>query len=314
MPDPGLSADAALSALLEALDEGVLVFDEAQRCRVVGRRVAEIFGVDARTLLGQHRRDLVERLASAAADPDAVRALTGEPPSERTVADPIVIARPELTLVWTSVPIPGPAGPVGRVDVLRDVTRERRAEAAQDELQKRLEVASTVDDLTGLLNRRRFEEDCHREHRRAQREWVSYAIARIDVDGMTALNDAAGRPAGDDLLRKIGEALRSARREYDLVARWVDDEFVLLLPRADALAARKVIARTVGEVHDKARAIAPQLTVCVGAAIWTPPSAEGAADTLRRAGEALARARAKGPGSTEIDAAFADWKDDADAT
>ncbi|MFT3770660.1 MAG: GGDEF domain-containing protein [Minicystis sp.] len=304
MPEvPGYSADSAILALLEALDEGVLVFDDQGRCRAAGRRAAEIFGLDASSLLGLARASVLERFAASVAAPESLAPLAAD---ERTVVDPIDVARPHArTVVWTSIPFAG-----GRLDVIRDVTRERRAEVKADDLARRLELESTLDDLTGLTNRRRFEEDCGREHRRAQREWVTYAVARVDVDGMGKVNAAHGIPAGDELLRRIGEELRASRREYDVVARWKDDEFVLLLPRADAASVGKVLQRAIDNVHEKARAIAPGASVSVGAAVWSPPSAEGPADVIRRAGDALARARAKGTGRVEIDVAAGEWQGD----
>lgn len=309
---PGWTPDRALDALLEALDEGVLVFDEAERCRAAGRRVGEILGVDPRALIGHARGAILERVAAISPNPAAVMALVGEAlPSESTVADPIVISAPHpCILVWTSTPVVDAAHGVGRVDVLRDVTRERRAERAHDEMARRLEQVSTLDDLTGLVNQRRFDEECQREHRRAQREWVSYAVARFDVDGMAAINERLGRAMGDELLRRLGEELKSARREYDVVGRWMDDEFIVLLPRADARAAKRVVKRALAGFQEKGREIAPGMTACVGVAVWTPPSGDGPNEITVRAGEALATARAKGVGALHLDAGFGEWKDD----
>ncbi len=184
----GWTADRALSALLEALDEGALIFDERQLCRVAGRRVAELLGADPRHLVGQTRRSLVDLIADATSAPATVHALHDEALSHgSTVADPIELLRPHpRTLVWTSIPISDPAGIIGRVDILRDVTRERHAEQASAEMARRLEEASTTDELTGLSNMRRFEEEAQREHRRSQRAWAPYALCRVDVDDWRA--------------------------------------------------------------------------------------------------------------------------------
>ncbi|APR78741.1 GGDEF domain protein [Minicystis rosea] len=306
MPEaPGYAVESALLALFEALDEAVLVFDEHGLCRAAGRRVAEMFGVDASSLVGLARVAVLDRLAAGVAEPDTIAPLVGT--SDRTVVDPIAIVRPhERTVVWTSIPSAGG----GRVDVLRDVTRERRAEARVDDLVRRLSQESTLDDLTGLANRRRFEEASGGEHRRAQREWVSYAVALVDVDDMRRINETHGRDAGDELLRRVAEELRASRREYDMVARWKDDELVLLLPRADAASLSKVLHRAIEGVHEKGAAIAPGMSVSVGAAVWSPPSAEGPADVIRRAEAALARAREKGTGNVEIDTAAGEWRSD----
>ena len=313
--DRSWTAAAALDALIEALDEGALVFDDRHVCRAAGRRVGELFGVDPRTLVGAPRADVVVRLAAASDQPEAILSAVGEQALsvQATVADPIEIDRPRArTVVWTSVPFASGGAASGRLDIVRDVTRERGAERDRLALARKLDEVSPVDEVTGLPNRRRFEEESDREHRRAQRAWDSYAIARLDVDGMAAHNERLGAEQGDALLKKLGEELRAARREYDVVARWENDEFIILLPGADAVAARTVVKRAVRAVRDKPLDLSGGLvvTVSAGAAVWTPPSGEGADDIIRRAGTALAAARAKGAASVEIDAGFGEWKDE----
>jgi diguanylate cyclase (GGDEF)-like protein len=292
----------------------VLVFDARGVCTAAGRRAGELLGAEPSAIVGLSRAEVLARFSVAVEAPAALAPLGA--PADRTVVDPIVVpkpvtmtgdppSRPALrTLVWTSVP--GNGG--GRIDLIRDVTRERRAEAAADALTRRLELEGTLDDLTGLTNRRRFEEECAREHRRAQREWVSYGVARLDVDGMGAINAALGDAAGDDLLRRVGEELRAGRREYDVVARWKDDEFVLLLPRVDAAALVRILRRVLDAVRAKGAEASPGFSVSVGAAVYTPPSAEGPAEILERARAALAAAKAKGRGKVEVDHGTGGWQ------
>ena len=228
------------------------------------------------------------------------------------MADPIEIIGPHPRVIaWTSVPIEDRAGVIGRIDILRDVTRERRAEEDSAVLARRLSLASIVDELTGLMNRRRFEEEGQREHRRSQRAWAPYALARVDVDGMAQINAAHGREKGDEVICRVAEELKATRREYDLVARFVEDELVLLLPGCDARTAKKVLRRAVSAAAAKgSEALGVKITLCTGVAVWTPPSGELPADLVVRAGEALFAARARGPGSLEIDLDAAEWKDD----
>jgi diguanylate cyclase (GGDEF)-like protein len=295
-----------LDALLDALDEGVLVFDDAGICRAAGRRAAELLGVDPASLAGLPRAEVLGRAAAVVRSPEVLATLgAGAVSAGRTVVDPVEVDRPHpRTVVWTSLPL----GVAGRLDVLRDVTRERRAEAAADALTQRLELEGTLDDLTGLTNRRRFEEECAREHRRSQREWISYGVARVDVDGMGAINAAIGVAAGDELLRRLGEELRAGRREYDVVARWKDDELVLLLPRVDTAALVRILRRAIDAMRAKGAETVPGMSVCVGAAIYSPPSAEGPAEIIERAGRALAKAKARGRGKVELDAGTDGWK------
>jgi diguanylate cyclase (GGDEF)-like protein len=192
----------------------------------------------------------------------------------------------------------------GRLGLVRDVTRERVAERASRQLQNRLEQLVPMDPLTGLPNLRRFREELEREHGRSSRAWDSYGILRVDVDGMTAINDELGTPIGDAVLERVGECLDASRREYDMVARYEDDEFAVLLPGADRVAAEAVAARMISAVahRDFELADGRRVTACVGGCVWVPPSGETGEDILRRAYAALEDAKGKGRSGVSIDA------------
>jgi diguanylate cyclase (GGDEF)-like protein len=96
---------------------------------------------------------------------------------------------------------------------------------------KELERLAERDDLTGIANRRRFDQAFEFAWRRAARTGEVLGLAMIDVDHFKQYNDRYGHGAGDDALREIAEALASvARHPHDLAARYGGEEFVLLLP------------------------------------------------------------------------------------
>lgn len=119
--------------------------------------------------------------------------------------------------------------------VVARVRTQLRLKALTDELRR----AALTDALTGVANRRRFDELLHREWQRAQRNTEPLSLAMIDIDHFKAYNDRLGHPAGDQCLRRVAEALRSvARRPADALARYGGEEFVLLLPQTDPPGAR----------------------------------------------------------------------------
>ncbi len=95
-----------------------------------------------------------------------------------------------------------------------------------------LEAVSTTDELTGLPNRRAFEQYMQLELARARRENRGGTLAFIDVDRFKAINDRLGHAAGDAVLCQLAMRLRPAGRATDFVARLHGDEFVLVLPGA----------------------------------------------------------------------------------
>jgi diguanylate cyclase (GGDEF)-like protein len=299
--------DGALVAVLEAADEGIIVFDRNGKCRMIGRRMADLFGIDPAEHVGKMRNEALAVLAKSCDEPEAfLEAVAGDDLIEPSrIVGEIDLASPRpRKIVWTSYPIVRQGAAWGRLGLVRDVTRERAAERSQRQLQNRLDQLVPVDALTGLPNARRFLEELEREHGRSSRAWDSYGLLRVDIDGMHAINDELGVPVGDRVLEKVSECLNQCRREYDMVARYDGDEFSVLLPGADRVAAEAVASRMVATIsaRDFELADARKVTACAGGCVWIPPSGETGEDMLRRAEDALEDAKGKGRNGVSIDA------------
>jgi diguanylate cyclase (GGDEF)-like protein len=298
--------ESAFVAVLETADEGVFVFDRGGRCRMIGRRAGELFGIEPSIHVGKPRHDVMKALSTACEDPDVFWETIGANDMDvpEVLAVDVDLRRPRpRSLTWTSLPIVRDGAAVGRLALVRDLTRERSAERSLRQLSARLQELTPIDTLTGLLNLRRFREELEREHGRSSRAWDSYAVLRLDIDGMGAINDDYGTPVGDEVLELVAEKLKSCLREYDVLARYEGDEFCVLLPGADAVAAKIVGERMSQAVYKHAfEAIAGRrVALSVGACVWVPPSAETAEDILRRAGEAAVRAREVGLGDVIVE-------------
>jgi diguanylate cyclase (GGDEF)-like protein len=96
-----------------------------------------------------------------------------------------------------------------------------------------LEGLSRTDELTGLLNRRGFEDELKRALARARRSGETGVLIACDVDGFKRINDAHGHAAGDDVLRRLARTIAASVREIDAVARLGGDEFAVLLAATD---------------------------------------------------------------------------------
>ncbi len=132
----------------------------------------------------------------------------------------------------------------GFVVVLRDVSRRKAAEERLAALNAELAEIASSDALTGLANRRRFDEVLDAEWRRALRDGTRLSLLMLDVDRFKLYNDAHGHPDGDACLRAVAGAFREVvRRPGDLVARYGGEEFAVLLPRTDEIGAAKVAER-----------------------------------------------------------------------
>jgi diguanylate cyclase (GGDEF)-like protein len=113
------------------------------------------------------------------------------------------------------------------------------------DLLARLENIARTDELTGLLNRRAWQEELPREMARAKREHRPLCVAMLDIDGLKTLNDTRGHHAGDQLLKQNSAAWSSALRPVDLLARYGGDEFAAVLTGCNLDDARKLVDRLV---------------------------------------------------------------------
>lgn len=177
-------------------------------------------------------------------------------------------------------------------------TKIQERTQALNEANSALLALSTTDALTGVANRRRFDETLATEWRRAQRAGSYMMLAICDVDWFKKYNDHYGHQAGDECLRNIARKLGShVQRAGDLVARYGGEEFALIVSTVDgksALAfAQKICA--VIEQADFAHKLSPfgRVTVSIGVAGAIPSEDETAEGLLKKADIALYRAKAQ---------------------
>lgn len=170
--------------------------------------------------------------------------------------------------------------------------RELRRRAQEREFYKEL---SYLDGLTGIHNRRYFDEVLHAEIMKAKRHATGLVLLMIDIDDFKIYNDCNGHQKGDEALVQMGRILKSACRGYDIVTRYGGEEFAILFPGATTTNAQELADRIMSEVgrtHFEGQEQLPSgaLTISVGVACF-PEDATNAADFVRAADEALYRAK-----------------------
>lgn len=259
--DPAAVIPQRVRLVLDALAEGVVLLDNQERIVMANRAFARMAGVPADDLIGRAAGSFqwIDGTTGAAPVPA---------PWAETIEDGALRAglRVELRtgegrsfiLSAACAPIVGDDGVVrGVVLTLADLTdlQSQRAELetlVRSVLESRAEIErqnrelhrlATTDPLTECLNRRALFERAEQCWEQARRHGRPLACIMIDADHFKAVNDTHGHQAGDDVLRRIGTALRASARAADTVGRFGGEEFCMLLPDTDLAGARAVAER-----------------------------------------------------------------------
>ncbi|MBF0434469.1 MAG: diguanylate cyclase [Magnetococcales bacterium] len=168
------------------------------------------------------------------------------------------------------------------------------------ELNKRLKDLASVDGLTGIPNRRRFDEFLLQEWKRALRDQTPLSLILMDIDFFKPFNDNYGHAEGDDCLKKVAQTLSAAvTRESDLLARYGGEEFVCVLPETDICGLNRVgnhlrdaiIARNIVHAHSK---VAPHVTISMGGVAIIPDRTGSPENLIQSADKFLYKAKEQG--------------------
>jgi diguanylate cyclase (GGDEF)-like protein/PAS domain S-box-containing protein len=286
-------------SIVEAISDAIVVIDE-------GGSIAH-FNAAAEAMSGLARADAIGRKA------DSVLRFTREGGGAVDLA--LLWREARLTVDdWEWAPAPGRSVPVdatwvrgrasgggfGGVLTLRDAAR-RRDEA------RRLAWQARHDSLTGLLNRRAFEQVLAQRYEAFAFEGVNSALVLLDLDHFKRVNDDGGHDAGDEMLKKVAEVMRASIRESDYAVRVGGDEFALILPgcpesraQAIALGIRAEIAALRVQRGERAWGIG----VSAGISCFALGDEDSQA-VVKRADAACYRAKAAGRNAVEIESVAA---------
>ncbi len=296
---------------LQSAANGIVITDRAGVIVWVNPAACAITGYDADELVGQHTR----LLKSGEHGPSFYAKLWRTVTRGETWSGTIVNRRKDGSRYYeeqTIAPVLDAAGAVTHfVAIKLDVSARRQAEEALasahrelavrvaeiESLNEKLREQTIRDALTGLYNRRYFEDSAARDAARAVRTGEPLSVVAIDIDHFKAMNDQHGHAAGDLVLRVLAGILTAGVRDSDLVCRIGGEEFVVLLPGASvavaverAEAMRTQVAATLIEVGD---GVTVHATVSVGVALYHAGE-ESHESALRRADAALYEAKRSG--------------------
>jgi diguanylate cyclase (GGDEF)-like protein/PAS domain S-box-containing protein len=267
------ASEARAQTVMDSAVEAIMTTDDAGTIETANPATEALFGWDPDELRGRNLLDILPGVS-----------LDGEEGLAQGTRERMVHAHRKD---GATLPVDVSVAPTAVGDramfilIARDATLRKLHE-------EQLTHQATHDPLTGLANRKLFEELLVRAVFRGERSRTPVAVLFVDLDGFKDVNDAFGHQAGDRVLAETGRRLETAVRPGDLVARLGGDEFAVICENlASAVDAEKIAGRAVnavGRAIPVASGVAV-VTVSVGVAVSLP--GEGAASLLERADTAM---------------------------
>ncbi|MBP7402779.1 MAG: diguanylate cyclase, partial [Clostridia bacterium] len=269
-----------LQATLLSIGDGIVATDRDGRVLLLNDVACRMTGWGGGEAVGKPLSEVLRLIDEHTREPYV---FTGQDP-----AVPLVAVPEDLLLVardGTTCPVSDSVAPIRSLDgkdagivvAFRDVTQDRHR-------QESITYLSYHDPLTGLYNRRFFEEELRRLNTRRN---LPITLVMADMNALKLTNDAFGHGTGDRLLRAAADALRAGCREDDIIARLGGDEFIILLPHTSYEEASTVVTR-VQELCGASRVDSVALSISFGWDTKTDP-AEDIQDTYRRAEDRMYR-------------------------
>ena len=158
---------------------------------------------------------------------------------------------------------------------------------------KALEKLSVTDQLTGLSNRRYFDDHLAIERKRAKRDNKTLSLIMIDIDHFKRVNDAHGHQMGDSVLKEFSDLLQQNVRATDMISRWGGEEFIVLLPSTSTEEAILVAKKIQSAVNSYCFSGAGKLTASFGVSTVDPNSGSNR-ESVNKADQALYQAKNQG--------------------
>ena len=245
-----------LKATLLSIGDGVITTDLDGIIRMINEAAAELTGWTCEEAVGKPLETVLRLVDTQKKEPVSMP-VSGLLGTIAPLPDSIVLLmRDESSrpIAMTLSPVHDEKGVTeGAVAAFHDVTQERHRH-------ENITYLSYHDALTGLYNRRFFEEELRRLNTRRN---LPITLVMADVNALKLTNDAFGHTTGDRLLRAAADAIKSGCREDDIIARIGGDEFIILLPRTSSEEAATVVSR-IKELCDAARVDSVALSISFG--------------------------------------------------
>lgn len=307
LEDAQASSLSMLNATLESTADGILVTDQNGQIARWNQKFIDLWRIPAELLNTQIKYPVTNHIKSQMTQPEEfykrVMDLYNNP--EESSIDTLHLVDGRFFRRFSQPQRIGNTV-VGRVWSFSDITDQKRAEKSLEESNRKLEILSTTDGLTGIANRRCFDETLAQEYARHARSGAELSLILLDIDHFKAFNDCYGHVAGDACLRQLGRVMAdNAARAADLPARYGGEEFACILPETGSSGA-VLIAEKIREsiqnlaISHTGSSAAEYVTASLGVVTVTCTVGGSVVDIITQADDLLYQAKANGRNRVEF--------------
>ncbi len=281
----------ARSAVIDGMGDAVIALNQQMEIVDINPIAATLFEKTQKQLLGRPFRDVANGSLATLVDDNSI--------------DEIIVRRGDKERIYeikVSQLKDGSNVSVGRLIVLRDITRRKETEQSLLKIQRELQQANTelsrlagTDSLTGAANHRAFTERIKQETARSRRGGQPFGLIILDIDFFKQINDKHGHPVGDRVLIAVADKIKNIVREIDLAARIGGEEFAIISINDNMEGLKYLTERLreqiANESHENDKDETFQITVSMGVSCFEDDTTES---LIRRADEALYKAKRDG--------------------
>ncbi len=279
--------------VFEKAGAGMFIMSPEGRLLATNQEFGKFLGIPADSLVGKHLADIThpDDRGQTLMDLKAVtaEALLNQEHETRFLDGNGSIRWGQVTVVWLRKEAENPYG----IGLLQDITQRKLAEITLEERRQKIEFLAFHDPLTGLPNRRLFEDRLAQSLAKARRRKEKLALLFLDLDRFKTINDTLGHHCGDQVLVHAATKLSESLREEDTLARLGGDEFTIILEETDNLQKVQAVTQRIQELLSEPMQLKGQLihiSASIGISLY-PDNGLAAEDLIKTADVAMYRAK-----------------------